>query len=116
MYERVLLKKTLLCGGNVYKEGEYVHPDIPKDILQEVAMGTGVVEILKESPDPVPTIIDSPSLEAMKKSTTSSVVKSKNIVNKEVTQPKKKTPVSKSKLATPKKTSKPKLVKRRARG
>jgi len=59
MYERVLLKRSLLCGRNSYLEGEYVYPDIPNDLLDEIRAGTGLVEVLKLRP--VPRIIDPPT-------------------------------------------------------
>lgn len=56
--EQVRLKKTLKCGENVWVEGSYFpndqYPSIPSDILLEVALNTGTVEVTKQSEeDPI---------------------------------------------------------------
>lgn len=58
--EKVLVKKTLKCGSNVYAIGEYSQP-IPSDIVAEAHAGRGIVEILKTVPDPPPIIKVSPA-------------------------------------------------------
>jgi hypothetical protein len=82
MYERILLKRTLLCGGNVYEEGEYVYPNIPSDLLDEIKAGTGNVEVIKLRP--VPRIIDLPiQVKAEEGTSSSSLERTVSIPNEE---------------------------------
>ena len=51
--EQVRLNKTLKAGKNVWVEGSYFpnreYPSIPHDLLLEVALGTGTVEVTQQS-------------------------------------------------------------------
>jgi len=105
MYERVHLKKCLLCGSNLYRDGVYTAP-IPEDILREVRMGTGLVDVIEMSARPVTTIIDTPSLEKKEKSTTSSVTRSKNKVNEDLVVAKKEEPKEEAPVEKPVKRKK----------
>lgn len=51
MIEQVLLKVTLKAGDKVWEEGKIVGPSppVPDVLLEEVKLGTGNVEVLKES-------------------------------------------------------------------
>ena len=63
--EKVLVKKTLKCGSNVYLPGEYPERGkrgVPQDLITEARMGSAVVEILKSSAEP-PPIIKMPKFE-----------------------------------------------------
>lgn len=55
--EQVRLKKTLKAGKNVWIEGSYFpnreYPSIPHDLLLEVALGTGTVEVTQQSEEKV---------------------------------------------------------------
>jgi hypothetical protein len=50
--EQVRLKRTLKAGKNVWVEGSYFpnkeYASIPHDILLEVALGTGTIEVTKQ--------------------------------------------------------------------
>jgi len=59
--EKVLVKKTLKCGRNVYPPGEYGRP-VPTDLITEARMGSAIVEILKSIAEP-PPIIKMPKFE-----------------------------------------------------
>jgi len=60
MIKKVRLLKTLKAGKNVWIEGEeMLHPHIHPDILSEVLLGTGTVEVLEESFAAVVPIVDS---------------------------------------------------------
>jgi hypothetical protein len=58
--EQVRLKKTLKAGKIVWVEGSYFpnkeYPSIPQDLLLEVALGTGTVEVTKQSEEKVITL------------------------------------------------------------
>lgn len=55
--EQVRLLKTLKAGKNVWVEGSYFpnvqYPSIPHDLLLEVALNTGTVEVTKKSEENV---------------------------------------------------------------
>jgi len=58
--EEVEVKKTLMCGNNVYSIGRYgkMHrKPITHDLIVEARSGSGIVKILHESvPEPPPVI------------------------------------------------------------
>ena len=56
--EKVLVRKTLKCGSNVYVEGEYPRQgkQLSSDLVAEALSGSGVVEILESSSEPPPII------------------------------------------------------------
>jgi hypothetical protein len=55
--EQVRLLRTLKAGKNVWVEGSYFpnnqYPSIPHDLLLEVALNTGTVEVTKKSEENV---------------------------------------------------------------
>lgn len=54
--EQVRLKKTLKAGKNVWVEGSYFpnaqYPSIPHELILEVNLNTGTVEVTKRSEEP----------------------------------------------------------------
>jgi len=58
--EEVEVKKTLMCGSNVYSIGKYGGKNrkpITQDLIAEARSGSGIVKILHESiPEPPPVI------------------------------------------------------------
>lgn len=55
--EQVRLKRTLKAGKNVWVEGSYFpnkeYPSIPHDLLLEVSLGTGTVEVTQQSQEKI---------------------------------------------------------------
>lgn len=45
--EKVVIKKTLKAGQDVWLEGVTLQSPLPPEILQEVYLGTGTVEVLE---------------------------------------------------------------------
>lgn len=56
--EQVRLLKTLKAGDQVWVEGSYFpnreYPSIPPDIILEVKLGTGTVEVTQQSEEIIP--------------------------------------------------------------
>jgi len=48
MIEQVKIKKTLKAGKTVWEEGRVLNSPLPRAILEEVTLGTGTVQVLKE--------------------------------------------------------------------
>lgn len=102
--EKVLVKKTLKCGSNVYLPGEYPERGkrgVPQDLITEARMGSAVVEILKSSAEP-PPIIRMPKFEGGTSTQEVGTVSYEDIIDKEKTtqppKPSKKSAKSKPKL------------------
>lgn len=76
--EQVRLKRTLKAGSQVWVEGSYFpndqYPSIPPEILLEVSLGTGTVEVTKKSKE---TVILTPKKSSPKRTSTSADVKTK---------------------------------------
>lgn len=104
--EQVRLKKTLKAGKNVWVEGSYFpnieYPSIPHDILLEVKLGTGTVEVT-EYGAPEVVVPDKPDATSI----------SGNIVTFSPTGvPKEGAPTKVNQKESGAKKSKPKLVRR----
>ena len=88
--EKVLVKKTLKCGSNVYLPGEYPEAGkrgVPQDLITEARMGSGIVEILKSAPEP-PPIIKTPRFEGGTSTSEVGTTSYEEIIDREkVTQP-----------------------------
>lgn len=99
--EAVRVKTTLKAGGNKWRKGSTIFKTtkkpIPQDLLMEVRLKTGTVEVLRRETTP-PTPPSSSSPEPVKKEK----------------QPSEETPSEKTKKETKKKSEgrKPKLIKR----
>jgi len=109
--EQVRLIKTLKAGKNVWVEGSYFpndqYPSIPHEILLEVALGTGIVEVTKRSEENVIKFPDKVSTSTVINATTSL----KGRASLEEAQAKEMQEIESSAVPKPKRKSK--LVRRR---
>lgn len=109
--EQVRLKKTLKAGKNVWVEGSYFpndqYPSIPQDILIEVHLNTGTVEVTKFGKEPkvkVPESKDHTSISG------NIITFNESRESLEVSRSKEKRQIETGEV--PQKKSKPKLVRR----
>jgi hypothetical protein len=49
MIEQVIIKKTLKAGKKTWEEGAIINAPIPQVLIEEVEMGTGIVEVVKRN-------------------------------------------------------------------